>query len=922
MGEEPKVVGRLQVSMEDSRQHFDNVQVSMEDSMQHCDDILDLYAAVEELHSHSSQELKRLLEDSQNLTLCLITQKGSLIKVDMEKVAWQLPLHLLAVLVSSNGAQLHLEYLLCGVRLLHTLSDLASQHVKLEQILLDELRFTEQVIDLVFFMLVVLAHSEQDSCIGTFLMLYHATLVACTLYLLTAFVSPEWPDVVHVLIAHPKVDVFMDAAFDSVRKDIGFLELELQALSTKQQGKIPSVTTVETTAISSVQQCEASIEALHSLCLQKSFRERLLQNKELCENGGVLSLAASVLKLKVQNFRDAMYIDASVSRLKSKMLSMLLQLCESEGFSYLDKVAASPRSMHLAVSVIAEVLDLLKFTLHNESKPLERYSDHDNPKGYILLNSMRLVDNLSNDTNFRSLIIKDFTRDLVQVLALPPEEFVSSWCAIDLSISEEDATLVYDPFHAAGAVMTSLRSSEPCALSASADLDSSSDEANDACALKRNCISPATHAQQRTASLVNILANLHCNAPSICKEVKNEFLDRFLDLLAISQFNPSSDYICGSETQTTLQICKNLCALLDHVMLRNPKLQEEDVQVLSDFLKHLHNKVSPEPLAAEELHCLRRSSIYPIFSGNDQIHAGISGMQMSGLYRVANRCKQETTSTEENMTSCIKSLANEKEEIEYLEKISANVDAQEANSFKGFNDKLSCTTKGIRNTERNWKASMASNTGINVENVIAEVVHDDNVPKADFMATQDETYDDKISSDTNYDNQISADGEKEDIVGVVVQGSEEVDVNTGHDRQPRKRARYIDSDEAMDSEDIETNAEDRKPRKRTWRFKNGKQIGGDANRLEGRRARKKPWRIMNDRQKEIMEVALRTDPDMQKNRDALQLWTEELKKYGPEFKIRQLKKWIYNRKDKLARESRVTHGGREARTSDGESTLL
>jgi len=112
-----------------------------------------------------------------------------------------------------------------------------------------------------------------------------------------------------------------------------------------------------------------------------------------------------------------------------------------------------------------------------------------------------------------------------------------------------------------------------------------------------------------------------------------------------------------------------------------------------------------------------------------------------------------------------------------------------------------------------------------------------------------------------------------------VQGSEEVDANTGHDRQPRKRARYIVSDELMESEDIETNAEDRNPRKRIWRFKNGKQIGGDANRLEGRRARKKPWRIMNDRQKEIMEEALRTDPDMQKNRDALQSWTEELKKY-------------------------------------------
>jgi len=56
-------------------------------------------------------------------------------------------------------------------------------------------------------------------------------------------------------------------------------------------------------------------------------------------------------------------------------------------------------------------------------------------------------------------------------LALPAEEFVSSWCAIDLSISEEDATLVYDPFHPAGAVRASLRSYDPCALSALADLD-------------------------------------------------------------------------------------------------------------------------------------------------------------------------------------------------------------------------------------------------------------------------------------------------------------------------------------------------------------------------------------------------------------------------------------------------------------------
>eukprot|EP01018_Ginkgo_biloba_P033648 Gb_38591 [translate_table: standard] len=71
-------------------------------------------------------------------------------------------------------------------------------------ILLEELNLTEQIIDLVFYMLVVLAHFDQDGCLGSFLSLHHAALVACSLHLLTSFISTQWPDVVHVLLAHPK----------------------------------------------------------------------------------------------------------------------------------------------------------------------------------------------------------------------------------------------------------------------------------------------------------------------------------------------------------------------------------------------------------------------------------------------------------------------------------------------------------------------------------------------------------------------------------------------------------------------------------------------------------------------------------------------------------------------------------------------
>lgn len=36
----------------------------------------------------------------------------------------------------------------------------------------------------------------------------HSSLVACSLYLLTGCISSQWQDLVHVLIAHPKVQIF------------------------------------------------------------------------------------------------------------------------------------------------------------------------------------------------------------------------------------------------------------------------------------------------------------------------------------------------------------------------------------------------------------------------------------------------------------------------------------------------------------------------------------------------------------------------------------------------------------------------------------------------------------------------------------------------------------------------------------------
>ncbi|CAN0920041.1 Nodulin homeobox [Linum grandiflorum] len=96
---------------------------------------IDLNAAVRELHGLGSQEISKLLREADNFIIHLPTGNGATIDIDMEKLAMFLPMHLMAVLLSSRGDEpASLRYLLCGFRLLHVLCDLAPRYNKLEQV--------------------------------------------------------------------------------------------------------------------------------------------------------------------------------------------------------------------------------------------------------------------------------------------------------------------------------------------------------------------------------------------------------------------------------------------------------------------------------------------------------------------------------------------------------------------------------------------------------------------------------------------------------------------------------------------------------------------------------------------------------------------------------------------------------------------
>ncbi|KAG8656856.1 nodulin homeobox isoform X2 [Manihot esculenta] len=556
------------------------MRITKDESTCIAEQVVDLISAVKELHGLTSQELNKLIRDSENFTIHFQTEKGLQLKIDVEKLAGFLPLHLIAVLVSSNKDESLLRYSLCGIRLLHSLCDLAPRHTKLEQILLDDVKISEQLLDLVFYILVVLSNTRQESHNTNLVPLLHSALVTCSLYLLTGCISSHWQDLVQVLLAHPKVDIFMDAAFRAVNVAIRFLQVKLSAQHADfNMGSSP---TAEQVVNYLCQQCEASLQFLQTLCQQKLFRERLLRNKELCGKGGVLFLAQAILKLKVSTpFLESSTVVAAVSRLKAKVLLILLHLCEAESISYLDEVASSSGSLDLAKSVALEVLELLKAAL--DPKHLSSCSERTVPMGLLRLNAMRLADIFSDDSNFRSYITTYFTKVLTAIFSLPHGEFLSIWCSSELPPREEDATLEYDLFTAAGWVLDTFSSLN---LSNASDIE---------IILIPSNMPQAAYAHQRTSLFVKVIANLHCFVPNICEEQeRNLFLHKFLECMRMdpSESLPGFSFTSGAHKANT--VCRNLRSLLSHAESLIPNfLNEEDVQLLRVFYNQLQSLINP-----------------------------------------------------------------------------------------------------------------------------------------------------------------------------------------------------------------------------------------------------------------------------------------------------------------------------------------
>lgn len=123
------------------------------------------------------------------------------------------------------------------------------------------------------------------------------------------------------------------------------------------------------------------------------------------------------------------------------------------------------------------------------------------------------------------------TKVLTAVFSLSHGDFLSSWCSSDLPVKEEDATLEYDSFAAAGWVLDNFFS---VGILHSKNLDFT---------LIPSIMAPASYAHQRTSLFVKVIANLHCFVPTICEgqsTLYHFFIldDIFFGMTSIFNYNP------------------------------------------------------------------------------------------------------------------------------------------------------------------------------------------------------------------------------------------------------------------------------------------------------------------------------------------------------------------------------------------------
>ncbi|XP_021995726.1 nodulin homeobox-like [Helianthus annuus] len=352
---------------------------------------LDLTLAVKELHALSSKDLGELIRDAEDGIVKYVKQDGSSLEISVEILARHLVKYIMEHLIPSKVNEENFKHMLSGLRLLHTLCDIACHHSTLAQVLVEDTSVQDEILNSIFRIIDFLSQSGEKISGSSRMVLLYSALLSSSMYLLKALISSEWQDITNDLLAHSKVDEFTTTAFIALCVVINSLQAKLpdQHIDSRMRSNANDVYCL-------YHLCESSLQFLQSACKQMVFRERLVKNKDLCGEGVVLQLVQSTLKLSQCEDR---YLTNVVYWLKSKALSIMLLLCEAESTSFFEMASSTTQSKELVKTTIFE------------------------------------------------------TEVLTRVFLQPQKEFLSTWCSNDHEPIEEENVMDFDSISAAGQVL-------------------------------------------------------------------------------------------------------------------------------------------------------------------------------------------------------------------------------------------------------------------------------------------------------------------------------------------------------------------------------------------------------------------------------------------------------------------------------------
>jgi hypothetical protein len=482
--------------------------------------------------------------------------------INLEKIVTQLPRHLLAYIVKEDrgSPQKWHAYISKGMQLLHNLMSLSGHNARLGAAQ-HGMEWSTVVLDLVLLASVVwmqnlAGHSSQQSSHPS----SGATVAQCVEGLrlcasvlaaaLQADVDRGQYECYDSLLTHARLVVFICTPIDA-----------LQLLMRLLNNPMCKDTSASGLAASVSKTIVAILYSLYYMCLSEEFVIHLVQHEQFF-SGEFLDSIIRLLKTNTAEHEQIMH----------QTLRTLYVLFEKENPCFLDIVASNPLSLKQAQTVIQMIISMASGVVDKSTCTSSA------------LEAFKLVELLSDDSNFKNEIIAGATTLILRLLSLPPDVVTSVFMTPPSTSTSISSTTT--PSKCSSSTSTSSSS----APSNSPSTSTTSGDAANSGSSQSGGTNPDLPVQDVMVLLFRIVGNLHCFNEAVCKpEDKGRFLRTVVDTLSRYPLpSPSRGHGPKADIHNS-NILKNLHFLLFHLSKENHiyNLNMEELELFTSFSEEL-----------------------------------------------------------------------------------------------------------------------------------------------------------------------------------------------------------------------------------------------------------------------------------------------------------------------------------------------